>query len=401
MKVLMFGWEFPPYNSGGLGVACQGLARALAARNVELTFVLPRKIGVSDEAFRFRFADVPNMTIEEIDSLLVPYITSEKYKMLVNGMEENGPYGSTLFEEVRRYGVLAKGIAKSERPDIIHAHDWFSFRAGMESRKATGKPFIAHVHSTEVDRTTGNPYKYIYDEEKRGIDGADRVITVSDFTKHVLIDKYGADAIKINIVHNGIDAGNYRVGRELPSGLTTLKKKGYKIVLFVGRITIMKGVDYLVKAAKRVLEYDPKVMFVIVGSGDMEGQVMQQAAGLGISNKVLFPGFIRGQELSDIYKSADLFVMPSVGEPFGLVSLESLLNGTPVLISKQSGVSEVLPNALKTDFWDVDDMADKILSVLKYKSLRNELSINGARDAASCNWENAAEKCENIYTKLI
>jgi glycosyltransferase involved in cell wall biosynthesis len=186
----------------------------------------------------------------------------------------------------------------------------------------------------------------------------------------------------------------------MPSGVVKLKKLGYKIVLFVGRITIMKGADYLIQAAKKVLEYEPKVMFVIVGSGDMEGQVMREAANLGISNKVVFPGFLRGRELSDAYRSADLFVMPSVAEPFGLTSLESLIHGTPVLISKQSGVSEVIPNALRTDFWDTDDMADKILSVLKYKSLHNELAANGARDALNCNWDNAAQKCIRIYNSL-
>jgi glycosyltransferase involved in cell wall biosynthesis len=401
MKVLMFGWEFPPYNSGGLGVACQGLARALAARNVDLTFVLPRKVGVNENGVRFRFADVPNMSVEEIDSLLVPYITSEKYKLLVDGVLPGGQYGATLFEEVRRYGVLARALAKRERFDVVHAHDWLSFAAGMSAKDVSGKPMVAHVHATEVDRTAGNPNTHIYSAEREGVHFADRVVSVSDFTRNVLNAHYGVPKGKIDVVHNGIDTENYEVSGESPSGIVKLKKMGYKVVLFVGRITIMKGADYLIHAAKRVLEYDKKVVFVIVGSGDMEGQIMREAASMGISNKVLFPGFLRGKELSDAYKSADLFVMPSVAEPFGLTSLESLVHGTPVLISKQSGVSEVLQNALKTDFWDVDDMADKILSVLKHKSLHNELAQNGRRDALGCNWDKAAEKCEGIYSQLI
>lgn len=396
----MFGWEFPPYNSGGLGVACQGLARALVFHGVDLTFVLPRKIKVTD-SLKFRFADIPNLTIEEVDSLLVPYVTSESYQLLVSGVDNNGQYGSTLFEEVRRYSALAKGIAISEKPDVVHAHDWLSFGAGITAKKATGRPMVAHVHATEVDRTAGNPNRYIFDQEREGVDFADRVITVSDFTKRVLVNNYGTAERKIHVVHNGIDTANYATDSHLPEGISKLKKKGYKIVLFVGRITIMKGVDYLIQAAKRVLEYDKKVIFLIVGTGDMENQVMRQAAEMGISNKVLFPGFLRGQELSDVYSAADLFVMPSVAEPFGLTSLESLIHGTPVLMSKTSGASEVLKNALKTDFWDTEDMADKILSVISHKSLQSELSANGRRDAYACSWNSAAEKCVGIYNSLL
>ena len=400
MKVLMFGWEFPPYNSGGLGVACQGLARALAAQNVELVFVLPKKLGNIKETFRLRFADIAGLTISEIDSLLTPYITSEKYSLLVKGASGSG-YGTTLFEEVKRYGLLAKSIARSERFDVVHAHDWLSFGAGLSASDVSGKPLVAHVHATEVDRTAGKPNLYIYEREREGVTQADRVIAVSGFTKEVLVNNYSVPADKVQVVHNGITAEDCARKLSANSGIMKLKKLGYKIVIFVGRLTIMKGPDYFLLAAKRVLEYDPKVMFVMAGAGDMEGQVMREAAGLGISNKVLFPGFLRGEELSEVYSAADLFVMPSVSEPFGLTSLESLLHGTPVLISKTSGVSEVLKNALKTDFWDTQDMADKILSVIKYKSLHDELAVNGARDATFCNWGVAASKCISVYNSLL
>ncbi|OGM32476.1 hypothetical protein A2803_03330 [Candidatus Woesebacteria bacterium RIFCSPHIGHO2_01_FULL_44_21] len=398
MKVLMFGWEYPPYNSGGLGVACQGLAKALVAQNIELVFVLPKRLGDFAEPFRFRFANIGNLSITEINSLLVPYITSEKYKLLANGVEPGGQYCSTLFEEVKRYALLAKRIAESESFDVVHAHDWLSFGAGIAASAAKHTPFVAHVHATEVDRTAGKPNRYIFEREREGVLAADKVVSVSGFTKQVLVNEYGIDPGKIEVVHNGISVNKYSGG---VSGIEELKKLGYKIVLFVGRITIMKGADYLLYAAKKVLTYDPKVIFVIAGAGDMEGQIMRQAAELGISNKVLFPGFLRGSELSAAYASADLFVMPSVAEPFGMVPLESLLHGTPVLISKTSGVSEVLKNALKTDFWDVEDMADKILSVIKYKSLHDELAVNGARDASVCNWEAAANKCIGIYNSLL
>lgn len=395
----MFGWEFPPFNSGGLGVACQGLARALAAKNIELTFVLPKRIGVSDSTFEFRFADVPNMTMEEIDTLLVPYITSEKYSNLAGALP-NGQYGNTLFEEVRRYAVLAGNIAQKESFDVVHAHDWLSFGAGISASRVKRRPYIAHVHATEIDRTAGKVNQYIYEKEREGVTAADKVIAVSGFTKQVLVDEYDVLPQKVEVIHNGINTDNYELGSEGRSGISKLKKLGYKIVLFVGRITIMKGADYLMTAAKRVLEYSPKVIFVFVGSGDMEGQVMRQAAQLGISNKVIFPGFLRGAELSDAYRSADLFVMPSVAEPFGLTSLESLIHGTPVLMSKQSGASEVIKNALKTDFWDVEDMADKILSALTYKSLRTELVLNGKKDAYACNWDAGAEKCLRVYNEV-
>lgn len=396
----MFGWEFPPYNSGGLGVACQGLAEALAAKNVEVIFVLPKKIPVKNEPFRFRFANVPNLTIAEINSLLVPYITSEKYALL-KGVEPGGQYGATLFEEVKRYAFLARAIAKSEQHDVIHAHDWLSFGAGIGANSISGRPLIAHVHATEVDRTAGHSNQLIYDKEREGVHKADRVVAVSEFTKKVLQDHYGVSGNKVSVVHNGIDSSHYYIGKDDSPVLHELKEAGYKIVLFLGRITIMKGPDYFLKAAKKVLEYEPKAIFVMAGSGDMEGQIMREAAEMGISDKVLFTGFVRGKELSEVYKSADLFVLPSVAEPFGLTPLESLLHGTPVLISKQSGASEVLKNALKTDFWDVDDMADKILSVISYPSLHDTLAVNGSKDAYSCNWGKAASECINVYNSLI
>lgn len=396
----MFGWEFPPYNSGGLGVACQGLARALVAQNTDLLFVLPKRLKVHEKGVKFVFADGDGgMDIAYIDSLLVPYVTSEKYAKL-RSEALNEMYGSTLFEEVRRYSYAAKMLAEQEKFDIIHSHDWLSFGAGVTAKKASRRPMVAHVHATEIDRTAGHANKYIYDKEHDGVHAADKVISVSGYTKNVLVSDYGVHPDKVSVVHNGIDPGNYYTSARETDKYNALKKAGYKIVIFVGRITIMKGPDYFVYAAKKVLKYNPKVLFVFVGSGDMEGQVMGKVAQLGISDKVLFTGFLRGRELSEMYKSADLFVMPSVSEPFGLTSIEALVHNTPVLISKQSGVSEVLKHALKTDFWDVDDMADKILSVVEHKSMRLNLSRNGHKEALMCDWGSAAAKCISVYNSL-
>lgn len=403
MKVLMFGWEYPPHNSGGLGVACQGLASALVEKDIELTFVLPKRLNIDQGKIRFKFANVPEIDINlvEIDSLLVPYMTSEKYSHLIkSGLDPQGNYGSTLFEEVKRYALLARGIAKREKFDMVHSHDWLTYGAGMAAKEVRDKPLVSHIHATEIDRTAGNPNKFIYNAEKAGFEGSDKILAVSDFTRHMVSDHYGISSDKIDVVHNGIDPTHYETNVSSDYGVGELKKLGYKIVLAYGRITIMKGFDHLVNAANLVLKHRPKTIFVIAGAGDMEGQIMKQAADLGISNNVLFPGFLRGKELSSMINAADLFVMPSISEPFGLTSLESLLHNTPAIVSRQSGVSEVLKNVFKVDFWDVEEMADQIISVLSHDSLKKELAENGHKEVALQTWGKAADKCIQVYNSL-
>jgi len=396
MKVLMFGWEFPPHNSGGLGVACQGLARALSENGVSLTFVLPKRFGSPRESFKFVFADIPDCHVYSVNTFLMPYQTEASYK---NFLRENGYiYGGGLFEEVERYSLEALKIAKRESFDIIHAHDWLSFGAGIAAKRVSGKPLIAHVHATEIDRTAGNPDPEIFKREREGIISADKVFSVSEFTKKMLVRDYGVNGEKIKVVHNGLDQKSVPSGAD--AALVKLKQSGYQVVLFAGRITVMKGVDYLVKAAKRVVEYAPRVLFVIAGSGDMEEQIMQEVAALGLSKNFIFTGFLRGEELSRVYNAADLFVSPSVSEPFGLTSLEALAHGTPVIMSKQSGASEVLTHAMKVDYWDTEALADKILSVLEHGSLREVLTANGQRDAFACSWDKAAKVCIDAYKTL-
>jgi glycosyltransferase involved in cell wall biosynthesis len=394
----MFGWEFPPHNSGGLGTACEGLTRALAAEQVAVTFVLPRTASVTADFLRWRFAGLENFKFCPVPGLLQPYITGEVYDRL---RAEAGPsvYGHNLLAEVRLYAERARQIALEEDYDVIHAHDWLAFPAGLMAKRASGKPLVVHVHATEFDRGGGaGVNQAVYEIEREGMKTADRIIAVSQWTKDIVVAKYGIPAAKVSVVHNGIALGDYAAR---PAKLTELKAHGSKIVLFVGRITLQKGPDYFVQTARRVLELEPRTYFVMVGSGDMEGQVIRLAAELGVADHFIFPGFLRGAELNEVYQAADLYVLPSVSEPFGITPLESLANGTPVLVSKQSGVAEVLSHALKADFWDIDEMTNQIVSVLRHPPLRQTLADCGAREAGGVSWGKAAVKCLDIYQQLI
>ena len=398
-RILMFGWEFPPFNSGGLGVACQGLTRSLSERGFEVLFVMPKRLALSSPYARMIFAEQEGVTVREFDSSLSPYLSTKSY------MREKGAgtiYGSDLFREVERYRAEGARIAREEQFDVIYAHDWLSFGAGIEAKRATGKPLIVHVHATEFDRCGGaeGVNDHVYDVEKRGMEEADSVIAVSELTKQIIVERYGIPAAKVRVVYNGIDEST------APSGIPTkrmrsLKESGYKIVLFLGRITLQKGPDHFLRAARRVLQKNPKVMFVISGSGDMDERMMELAAELGISKNVTFTGFLAGADRHDMYTAADLFVMPSVSEPFGITPLESMRLGTPVLISRQSGVSEVVRHALKVDFWDIDDMAAKILSVVGYPALRETMSVHGKSEAEKLTWANAAFKVDAIVHELV
>ena len=391
----MFGWEFPPHNSGGLGTACLGLTRALSLRGVEVIFVLPKTLDVSSEYARMVFADKgKEVAFKYVDSILYPYVTSNKYGNLYN-KTRNSIYGPTLLDEVRRYALLAREIAEEEDFDVIHAHDWLSFLAGIEAKKVSGKPLILHVHATEFDRGGGqgiNPD--VYKIEKESLKYADKVIAVSNFTKNKLVKHYDTPAEKIEVVYNGADCFDHK---EMPSKLEKLREAGNRIVLFAGRLTLQKGPEYFLRAAKRVLDVDENVVFVIAGSGDMEHQMMDEAASLGISDKIIFAGFLRGAELDSVYQEADLHVVPSVSEPFGIMPLEAIANGTPVIVSKQSGVSEVLTHVLKTDFWDTEDIANKILSALRYDSLHKTLLDNSSDEIKGLTWDKSANKCIQLY----
>jgi glycosyltransferase involved in cell wall biosynthesis len=418
----MFGWEFPPHNSGGLGTACEGLVRGLLSKGVSVTFVLPKQLGhqeASTDSFKMLFADCAKdpdlaklnekLSVIEVDSPLSPYITSKAYEELIEQerirlklQDENSYYSNSLFGEVLRYAVLARKIALTEEFDVIHAHDWLSFPAGMAAKQASGKPLIAHVHATEFDRSGGNNvYGRVYDIERKGIEEADAVIAVSHFTKKKLVDHYSAEPEKVHVVHNAVEYQELMQQGTIDEKMAGLKATGNKIVLFVGRITLQKGPDYFLQAARKVIDRYKKVVFVVVGSGDMEIKMIETAAELDIADKVVFAGFLRGKDLARAYKMADLYILPSVSEPFGITPLESMSHETPVLVSKQSGVSEVITHALKVDFWDTDEMANKIVAVLQYPELYHTLRENGFEEIKRFSWKTAAGKCAELYEKMF
>ncbi len=403
LKVLMFGWEFPPFNSGGLGTACFGLTRALSIQNVSVLFALPNRMDISAPFLKLKFADdfLPGVSFSAINSILKPYVTSELYQKIRAG--ESNHYGLSLMEEVNLYALRAGELAAEEEFDVIHAHDWLSFGAGIEARRVSGRPLVVHVHATEFDRTGGGGVNQaVYAIEKQGLQEADRVIAISNFTKRMVVEHYAIDPQKVTVVHNGIDPAVPSAQADLRlAELQALKTNGKKIVLFVGRITLQKGPDYFVRAAAKLSRLYPDTYFVFAGSGDMETQIMREVAGLGLSDRVIFAGFLRGADLEALYRAADLFVMPSISEPFGLTALEAIQNGTPAVLSKQSGVSEVIQHALKVDFWDTDAMVNAIAGVLEYRSLTETLRENASRELPFVSWQRAAQACISIYQQLL
>jgi glycogen synthase len=401
LKVLMFGWEFPPHNSGGLGTACYGLTRALVENSVQVSFVLPYSVNVETDWLTVIPAGVKKMHIRGVRALLSPYVSVDEYMKKIL-FYRGGPYAEDLLAEVHRYALHARDIAAEEQHEVIHSHEWLSFPAGLEARNVSDKPVVMHVHSTEYDRSGGNVNSEVLDLEMNALKQSDRVIAVSDYTRKILVSKYGIKPSSIDVVHNGVhQPGEPDYQDTSDNEVLKLKKMGYKIVLYVGRFSLHKGPDYFLQAAKRVLEYHPKTLFVMAGSGEMEHQLVRQAADLRIAQNVIFAGFLRGSDLARMYASADLYILPSVSEPFGIAPLESLTYGTPVLVSNQSGVAEALKHALKVDFWDVEEMTNKIVTVLSHDSLRSNLGENGHREARKFNWNAAAEKCITIYRSLL
>lgn len=401
-KVLMFGWEFPPQFSGGLGIACLGLTRALSKEGFDITFVLPRTTPIDSNHIRVKFAGLEKIKFSSINSPLSPYLTSGKYKKLF-GRNGGGFYGSDLLSEVRRYALVGGKLAVGEEFDVIYAHDWLSFGAGVEAKHSSGKPLIVHIHATEFDRCGGRDgvNSDVYDIERGGMEEADAVIAVSQFTKDIVVREYGIPEEKVFVVHNGIDDATFPYHYRENDKLRGLKAAGYRIVLYWGRLTLQKGVDYLIRAARKVVAYDDKVVFLIVGSGDMKQQLMQEVSYYKMADKILFEDFLRGQELADVVSSSDVVVMPSVSEPFGIVPLEAMKLRVPVIISKQSGVSEVVKHALKVDFWDIDEMANKIISVLRHDGLSRTLSQHGSDEVLRIDWGAAAQKIKKVISDVF
>ena len=398
MRVLTFGWEFPPVKTGGLGVACYGFTRELVREGIEVLFVLPRSQKIDGPA-HFLFADIDkHIQVREVESPLVPYVGSGTSFAYYDSETKQKLFSRSMMEEVHRYAHQASLIAAREEFDVIHAHDWTSYLAGMAAKVVSGKPLIVHVHATSYDQAASDHVDpEIHAIEERAFREADKVVTVSQYTKNSVVEKHGADPAKVEVVHNGCDT--FESLRHQPV-LADLKAQGKKIVLYHGRITIQKGVDHFVNAARRVVDVNPDVVFVISGSGDMEHQIMHQVGAMGLSRHVIFAGALWDEERDRMYQSADLVVMPSVSEPFGLVPLESLQHGTASLITKQSGVAEVMTHVLKVDFWDVEEMANKIVAALKYERMNGQLVSEGKREIIKLDWQVAAGKLKRLYEDM-
>jgi glycosyltransferase involved in cell wall biosynthesis len=423
----MLGWEFPPFISGGLGTACYGLTRALNQLGVKVTFVLPKMVD-NEYATHVRLLTPgsrkcdPGVTLSEeqlrnvkfraILSPLQAYATPQTYDQKIEeilrlrraalgswsgigDVRGSVDYAGDLYREVHRYATLALDLTRDEDFDLIHAHDWMTYPAGVTVAMMTGKPLIVHVHSTEFDRSGEHVNQMVYDIERMGMERASRVIAVSHYTRSIIISRYGIPGDKVGVVYNGVE-------RDGGGGLAdTTIKRDEKIVLFLGRITMQKGPEYFLHAAQKVLEVMENVKFVMAGSGDLMYHSIELAARLGIGHKVLFTGFLRGGDVRRIYQMADLYVMPSVSEPFGIAPLEALDNDVPVIISKQSGVSEVLRHALKVDFWDINEMANKIVAVLKYPPLHMTLRNHGNFEVRKLRWRDAARSCLRMYEEML
>jgi len=388
----MFGWEFPPYISGGLGTACLGLTQALSRLGVQIIFVLPHIKGeISASHVEIRSASSALGPGKKFTRLYA-YPPAAGYH---NGEKAfTGEYTADMLREVESYGIAAGIIASQERFHVIHAHDWMTVYAGLAARKASGRPFIYHVHSLEFDRSGDNVNREIFEIERLGLWEADHVISVSNYTKSMIIRRYGLDPQKVTVVHNAVSRKEGMTYARMP------KNPHEKIVLFLGRITFQKGPDYFVEAAARVIRAMPEVRFVMVGTGDMMPAMVERVASLGLGSHFHFTGFLQGAEVDSMYALSDLYVMPSVSEPFGITPLEAMLYDVPVIISRQSGVSEVVRHALKVDFWDVEELANMMVSALKHPALVRELTEKSQEDLKNIHWDRAAEKVVRLYQDL-
>ncbi|MHC1707263.1 MAG: glycosyltransferase family 4 protein [Bacteroidales bacterium] len=425
MKVLMFGWEFPPHITGGLGTACFGLTKGLLKQKVEVLFVVPkaygdesqeavRLINASDVQVKFGEKEVSKEMMEhlsyvEVGSNLIPYAGFDEYIQLIEeqkvytitekqpiytrNFEFSGKYGQNLMEEVSNYALVASEIADSNSFDIIHAHDWLTYPAGIWAKHVSGKPLVVHMHATEFDRSGEHVNQVVYDIERKGMEEADRVITVSHLTRNIVIERYGIDPDKVFTVHNAVEP----VERHI---LQMKKHVKEKVVTFLGRITFQKGPEYFIEAACKILERDPNVRFVMAGSGDLLNKMVRRVAQLGMGTKFHFTGFLKGDDVDKMFMLSDVYVMPSISEPFGISPLEAMRSNVPVVISKQSGVSEILNHAIKVDFWDIDAMADAIYGILHYDALSSTFRKEGKAEVEKLKWENAARKVYEVYQTL-
>ena len=418
MKALMFGWEFPPHILGGLGTASYGLTRGMAMQgDMDITFVMPKPWGDEDQSF-LKIIGANNtpivwrdVSMETIKSRLGRFMDPQEYFKLRDSIyadfnyihtndlgciEFSGKYPDNLLEEINNYSIVAGVVARTYDFDIIHSHDWLTYPAGLHSKAITGKPLILHVHATDFDRSRGNVNPVVYNIEKNGMDHADHIICVSNLTRKTVIEKYHQDPSKVTTVHNAVEPLSPEI-----LAIERITEVPEKVVTFLGRITMQKGPEYFVDAATQVLKNTNHVRFVMAGSGDMMNKMIRLVADRGISDKFHFTGFLQGKQVYEMLKSSDVYVMPSVSEPFGISPLEAMQCGVPSIISYQSGCAEILKNVIKTDYWDVDGMADAIYSICTYEAMEEFLSVEGKKEVDEIKWEYAGQKVRDIYNRFV
>lgn len=417
MKALMFGWEFPPHILGGLGTASYGLTKGMwECGDMDITFVIPKPWGDEDRSFAkiIGASQVPvgwrDVSREYVESRIGNVMDPDEYFRLrdhiyadfnymrlndLGCIEFSGRYPDNLLEEINNYSICAGVIARTEEFDVIHSHDWLTYPAGIHAKQVTGKPMVIHVHATDFDRSRGNVNPTVFGIEKDGMEHADHIITVSNLTRRTVIEKYGINPDKVTTVHNAVIPLDY--------DLLNLKRRTHdeKVVTFLGRITMQKGPEYFVEAAAKVLKKNKNVRFVMAGSGDMMDDMIRLAARRGIADRFHFTGFLRGKEVYQMLRDSDVYIMPSVSEPFGISPLEAMEMGVPSIISKQSGCAEILTNVIKTDYWDIDAMADAIHAIISYPALYNQLREDGIEEIHGITWEKAGKKVIDIYNSLI
>jgi glycosyltransferase involved in cell wall biosynthesis len=423
----MFGWEFPPHISGGLGTASYGLTKGMATMDdLEVIFVVPKAWGDEDQSmvrlvgankvpvsYKKIYYKGTRTSIEkiEVSSKIVPYTDPEDFWKRVRsevkghqlfvqtnnkGMVDfSGRYDQNLLDEIYKYSIVASVIAEENDFDIIHAHDWLAYPAGIAAMEVSGKPLVIHVHATDFDRSGGNVNPEVYRIEKKGMDAASKIITVSNLTRDIVINKYNINPDKVETVYNAVELV------ELTENIVVNKGFDEKVVTFLGRITLQKGPEYFIEAAYKVLKVMNNVRFVMAGSGDMMERMMRRAASLRITDRFHFTGFLRGMDVYTMLAMSDVYIMPSVSEPFGISPLEAMQSNVPVIISKQSGVAEILTHAVKTDFWDIDAMADAIYGILNYPALASMFIRNGKEEVVRLKWDNSARHVRDIYERVI
>ncbi len=418
MKALMFGWEFPPHILGGLGTASFGLTRGMhQCGNMDITFVIPKPHGDEDTSFahiigatntpvvykdvswdyvqsRFGYCMHPDEYYQLRDKIYADF--SYLHTNDMGCIEFSGRYPENLLEEINNYSIVAGVIARKENFDIIHSHDWLTYPAGIHAKQITGKPLVIHVHATDFDRSRGNVNPQVFAIEKDGMNQADHIITVSNLTRRTVIDKYGIDPSKVTTVHNAVEPMSDAI-----NAIEGHRGTDDKIVTFLGRITMQKGPEYFVEAAAKVLKKAKNARFVMAGSGDMMNEMIRLAARHHISDRFHFTGFLKGDQVYEMLKSSDVYVMPSVSEPFGISPLEAMQVGVPTIISKQSGCAEILDRAIKVDYWDIDALADAIYAIISYPSLYEFMSVEGKAEVDQIKWEYAGKKVIDIYKRLL